>query len=342
MQRLPPLHTWCAVLATALAVATPMCQAQAKPLSLRYTTGAPQRTPWVTQLERFQKAVDEESGGSLKIDGFIGAQLGNEQDTMQQVARGRIDMGGFSTNAVAVVVPEVTMLVLPFYFRTVAESDCTIDALTRPIAELVGKRGLQLLSFTDVGVSDLAGKRPFLTPADVKGIKAASYGSKMSTIMWNTLGANSSPMGITEWAPAFQSGAIDAANTPSTFYVPSGLNKVAPVLSRLEMWSNPAFILMNKGIFDKLPAAHKEALVRASARTPLTDNRRELRAFESMIRGVHEKGGGQVAQVTASQREEWRRVMAPAWPQMVRETGGESEGFFKQMDAARKVCEAKS
>jgi len=332
----------CALVAIVVASAMPVCEAQPKPLSLRYTTGAPQRTPWVTQLERFQKAVEEESKGALKIDGFIGAQLGNEQDTMQQVARGRIDMGGFSTNAVAVVVPEMTMLVLPFYFRTVAESDCAIDALTRPITELLGKRGLQLLSFTDVGVSDLAGKRPFVNPADVKGIKAASYGSKMGTIMWNTLGANSSPMGITEWAPAFQSGAIDAANTPSTFYVPSGLNKVAPVLSRLEMWSNPAFILMNKGIFDKLPAEQKDALVRASARTPLADNRRELRAFEAMIRGVHEKGGGQVAQVTPAQREQWRRAMAPAWPQMVRETGGESESFFNQLEVARKACEGKS
>ncbi len=342
MHRLLPAHACCAIFAITLALATSVSEAQPKPLSLRYTTGAPQRTPWVTQLERFQKAVDEESKGALKIDGFIGAQLGNEQDTMQQVARGRIDMGGFSTNAVAVVVPEMTMLVLPFYFRSVAESDCAIDALTRPIAELLAKRGLYLLSFSDVGVSDLAGKRPFVTPADVKGIKAASYGSKMGTIMWNTLGANSSPMGITEWAPAFQSGAIDAANTPSTFYVPSGLNKVAPVLSRLEMWSNPAFIVMNKGIFDKLPAEQKDALVRASARTPLADNRRELRAFEAMIRGVHEKGGGQVAQVTGSQREEWRRVMAPAWTQMVRETGGESEGFFKQLEVARKVCEGKS
>ena len=27
--------------------------AQPKPLTLRYTTGAPAKTPWVTQLERF-------------------------------------------------------------------------------------------------------------------------------------------------------------------------------------------------------------------------------------------------------------------------------------------------
>ena len=54
--------------------------------------------------------MTEESGGKLKIASFINAQLGNEQDTVQQVARGRIDMGGFSNGAVALLVPELALL----------------------------------------------------------------------------------------------------------------------------------------------------------------------------------------------------------------------------------------
>ena len=68
----------------------------------------PPKTPWVMQLERFAKDVDEESKGALKIEQFIAAQLGNEQDTAQQIARGRIDMGGFSNGAVALLTPEIS------------------------------------------------------------------------------------------------------------------------------------------------------------------------------------------------------------------------------------------
>ena len=93
---------------------------------LRYTTGAPAKTPWVTQLERFEKDVDEESGGA-QDRAFIAAQLGNEQDTVQQVARGRIDMGGFSNGAVALLVPELSLLDIPFLFKDSAEQDCVID-----------------------------------------------------------------------------------------------------------------------------------------------------------------------------------------------------------------------
>src|SRR5262245_44560235 len=89
--------------------------AQTSPtVTFRYTTGAPAKTPWVMQLDRFVKDVDEESKGAIKVDPFIAAQLGNEQDTIQQIARGRIDMGGFSTGAVALVLPELAVLSMPF------------------------------------------------------------------------------------------------------------------------------------------------------------------------------------------------------------------------------------
>ncbi len=81
-----------AVAALSLAFAA-TAAAQDKVTELRYTTGAPEQTPWVTpQLRRFEKDVAEESGGKIKIASFIAAQLGNEQDTVQQVARGSIDM----------------------------------------------------------------------------------------------------------------------------------------------------------------------------------------------------------------------------------------------------------
>ena len=332
-----------AVLSTAvLALSPALATAQQKPVSLRYTSGAPPKTPWVAQIERMQKNIEEESKGNIKIDAFTGAQLGNEQDTIQQMARGRIDMGGFATGAVALVAPEMAVLILPFYFKSLAESDCTIDAVAQPVADLLAKKGVQFLGFGDVGTIDLVGKKAYVSPNDVKGIKAAAYSSKMYTVMWNALGANSSPMGITEWAPAFQSGAIDTVGTPATFYVPSGLNKIAPVLTRVEMWSSPSFTLMNKGIYDKLTKDQQEALKRAAARDPAISLRKETRAFEAMIRGVHEKSGGQTVAVTPAQRDEWRKVMAPVWPQMVKEIGGESESFFRQVDAARKTCEAKS
>lgn len=335
----------CLGAATALAmmVAATGAAAQQEPVELRYTTGAPDKTPWVTQLRRFEKDVVEESKGTLKIASFISAQLGNEQDTMQQVARGRIDMGGFSSGAVALIAPEIALLGLPFYFRSTAEQDCVLDNhMTNPVFDLLHKKGVKFVGWTEVGTADIIGKRPFVSPADVKGLKAAAASHKVSAITWATLGANPTPIGITEIASAFQTGLVDVQGTVVTFYLPSGLAKVAPVLTRVELSDAPGIILMNQRAYEKLKPEHKAALDRAAARRTATQLRQEIRGFEETLRQMHVKAGGTVVPVTPAQRDEWRKALQPAWPKMVEEVGGNAKKFFQTMEAGRTACEKRA
>jgi TRAP-type C4-dicarboxylate transport system substrate-binding protein len=261
---------------------------------------------------------------------------------MQQTARGRIDMGGFSNGAVALLAPELALLGLPFFFKNVAEQDCTVDAMTKPVSDLLAKKGVKFLGWTEVGTGDIVGKKPYLVPADVKGLKAASAANKVSATMWATLGANPTPIGITEIASAFQTGLTDVNATVITFYLPSGLAKVAPVLSRVELADAPGIILINKGVYDKLPADQRAALDKAVARRSATQLRQEIRGFEQVLRDMHVKAGGTIATPTPEQRELWRKALQAAWPKMVQEVGGDAPGFYKQMEAARASCEKKS
>jgi TRAP-type C4-dicarboxylate transport system substrate-binding protein len=337
--------TCLAVAGTALATAgaTDILAQDKKPLELRYTTGAPAKTPWVMQLERFAKDVEEESKGGLKIEQFIAAQLGNEQDTAQQIARGRIDMGGFSNGAVALLTPEISLLGMPFYFKDVAEQDCTLDNhMTKPVHDALAKKNVKFLGWTEVGTGDIIGKRPFVSPKDVAGLKAASASNKVSAATWVALGANPNMIGITEIASAFQTGLVDVQASVVTFYLPSGLNKVAPVLTRVELSDAPGIIMMNKAKYDGLSKEHRESLDRAVARRPADQLRKEIRGFEATLREMHVKGGGTVVDVTPAQREEWRKALQPAWPTMVKELGADGERFYKQMEAGRTACEKKS
>ena len=329
-----------AMLITASLLASQPAFAQSAPaVTLRYTTGAPAKTPWVMQLERFAKDVDEESKGAIKIDSFIAAQLGNEQDTIQQIARGRIDMGGFSTGAVALVLPELAVLSIPFLFKSNAEQDCVIDkAVTEPVTKGLAKKGIKFLGWTEVGTGDIIGKKPFISPNDVNGLKAAAASNKISATLWSGLGANPNPIGITEISSAFQTGLVDVQAQVVTFYLPSGLNKVAPVLTRVELSDAPGIIVMNQAARDKLTADQKAALDRAVAKRPAGQLRKEIRDFEQTLRDLHVKGGGTVVEVTREQREEWRKKIQPLWPAMVKEVGADGEALFKALDAGRAQC----
>ncbi len=331
-----------AVLAvTGLVGASQVAMAQdKKPIELRYSSGAPPaNNPWVMQINRLAKDVEEESKGELKLVPFFASQLGSEQDTVQQVARGRIDMGGYSTGSAALVVPEVSLLLMPMYFKGPAELDCVLDNhLTKMVADLYAKKGVQFLGWGEVGNIDIFGKKAYLSPKDMNGIKAASYTSRTTQLFLTQLGANPIPLGLPEWIPAIQTGLAEMVSTPITFALPSGLSKVAPVATRLNLWDSPSLTLMNKGIYDKLSKEHKDALQRAIDRNPSAKMRGEVRGFEGVLYGMHEKAGGQTVTPTAEQREEWRKAIAPAYPNMVKETGGSADTFFAAMEAGRKAC----
>lgn len=312
--------------------------AQDKPVSLRYTSNSPPKAPWAIQIDRAAAMVAEQSKGSVKFEPFYGGQLGNEQDTIQQVARGRIDMGGFSLGSASLLVPELQVLQLPFYFESAAEQDCVLDRhLAKPIDDLFAARGVKLLGFGDVGTIDLMGKRPFASPADVKGLKGVSY-AKIQGMMWQALGVNSTFIGVPEWSSSLQTGVVDFIGGPASLYVPSGLNKIAPVLTRLNLWYTPSVQIINKGIWDRLGAEQRAAIERVMQEESAAKLRAEIRGFEDKLRQAHVAGGGQVVDLTAEQRAAWRAAVAPVWPEMVKALGGQADTLFKAIESGRAAC----
>jgi TRAP-type C4-dicarboxylate transport system substrate-binding protein len=312
---------------------------QAQAAELRYATSAPPKTVWEMQVVRFQKQVEDGTKGSLKINAFLNSQLGSEQDTVQQVARGRIDMGGYSITAGSLLVPELALLNIPFLFKDQKEQDCVYDNhLTKLTQELFLKKGVVMLSWSEVGVADIIGKKPYLTPADLKGLKARSAPNKVAGFMWSQFGANPNPLPVTEWNSAFQTGLIDVADSAPTYYFFSGLAKLAPVVTMTQHLDQGGLVIVNKEAFDKLSAEHKAALSGTSTTTPASVLRAEVRGFEAKIREMHKAAGGTIVELTPEQRAVWRKGMEAAWPKMVEAVGGEAGAYWKAIQAGIRAC----
>jgi TRAP-type C4-dicarboxylate transport system substrate-binding protein len=318
--------------------ATPAFAQAGKAVELRYATVAPAKTVWVIQAERAVKAVDEESGGSVKISVFHSGQLGSEADTLQQMARGRIDMGGFTSVTAALIVPEMLALTAPFYFKDKKEGDCVIDSLTPVVRELWAAKGVQFLFWGHSGEPVAASKRPLSSPADVKGLKLSVVGTKAPVNYFTALGGNPTAVSTAELSTALQTGLIDWVPIPTTFYVAAGIGKVAPVMTRLAYTDFPSIALMNKTAYDQLSPDQQQALTRAWTRTPTAQARKEVRDFEQVMRNAHEKGGGQIVPLTPEQREAWRKASAPLWPKWMEDIGPGGPKMAEQIEAARKAC----
>jgi TRAP-type transport system periplasmic protein len=327
------------LLAGSVFAASPLRAQDAKPVELRYAAGAPQRSVWGMQVERFAKAVEEESKGSVKIVPFLGGQLGSDVEIIQQVARGRIDMAGVPVPFAALLVPELQLAALPTYFRNAEELDCVMDGgLMAEIEKRMAGKELKVMSWGETGALDLVGKRAFPSPADLAGLKAGTSGGRLGVLMWEAVKANPVTVQPPESTAAFQTGLIDVTATVAVFYVSSGMNKVAPVLTRADLFFIPSFNLMNRAAWDRLSPDQQAAIDRARRRTTVAQQRREVREFQAQMRQAHVAAGGQLVELDPAGREAYRRAMEPSWPAMVAAAGPEGASFFAAMDTGRKAC----
>ena len=314
--------------------------AAAQTVELKFASSAPPTSPWAKQIDRTAAGVLEESKGALKITPFYNSQLGSENDAIAQISRGRLEMGSFTLSALALQVPEVALLQLPLYFATTAQRDCVLDDhVLKYTHDALDKKNLKFIGWGEVGPVHLPGKKAYLSPADVRGIKVGVVTNRQNNEFWKAMGANPVPTAVAEVSSSMQTGLIDTYPTPYAFYIPSGLNKIAPFMVKLPLWDAAGVTVVNKGIYDKLSAEAKAALERDRVKHPSSMLRAEIRGVDTALTGVHKQAGGTVVETTPEQRDEWRKALGSFWTTMAKDLGSDGEKFFALMEAGKKACE---
>lgn len=325
-----------------LALAANLAFAQSAPMELKFSSGAPPTSPWANQVNRNAAEVAAETKGAVKLVPFFNSQLGGENDVIAQVARGRIDMGSFTAASAALQVPEISLVNLPFFFESQVQRDCVLDKhAAAPTKEALAKKGLHLVAWGEVGSIHLPGKKPFVTPADVKGIKVGVVTNKMTTEFWEAMGANPVPTNIAEAGSSMQTGLIDTYPTPYAFYMPSGLNKIAPFMTKFPLWESAGVTLINKGIYDKMSDETRASFDRAFDKNPPAKLRAEIRGVDAALTKAHVAAGGTVVDTTPEQRAMWSKDLAPVWQAIAKDIGPAGEKYYAMMVAGKQACPAK-
>jgi TRAP-type C4-dicarboxylate transport system substrate-binding protein len=325
-----------------LALAANLATAQTAPMELKFSSAAPPTSPWANQINRNAVEVGTETKGAIKLVPYFNSQLGGENDVIAQISRGRIDMGSFTANSAALQVPEIALLNLPFFFDSQVQRDCVLDKHAAvPTAEAFDKKGLHMVMWGEVGSIHLPGKKAYASPADVKGIKVGVVTNKMTTEFWQAMGANPVPTNVAEVSSSMQTGLIDTYPTPYAFYMPSGLNKIAPFMTKFPLWESVGVTLMNKGLYDKMAPEMRTAFDAGFAKNPAPKLRAEIRGVDAALTKAHIAAGGTVVEATAEQREAWSKGLEPVWQAIAKDMGPTGEKYFAMMVAGKKACPAK-
>lgn len=321
--------------ASAMAIAAPAFAET----TLRLATAAPQGTPWANQLDRFAAAVDSETAGDVKIEVFYNAQLGSEQDVLAQVARGRIDIGYFSNTSASLQVPEAIFPSMYMYFDDQDERSCILDNhMVEPTREAFQTRGLYLIGFGEVGPNHVVGSESAASPSAVDGKKIGISVNPVANMFWEAQSLIPISLPIAETASSLQTGIVDLTLLPITFYVASGLNKVAPVITLAGVQDNSAVLLLSAKTRARLSEEQQVAIDRAWQVVPATQLRAEILGFESKLLEAHKAGGGTIVELTDEQLAEWRSPMDGFYEKAIELTGEPGQKMFDALEAGRAAC----
>ena len=168
--------------------------------------------PYHLGFTKWAKAVDEKTKGGLKIEVFHSAQLGVEEDIIEQIRRGANIGQNTDSARMGNYVPGIAIMNGPYFAENLDE----VAKLTKSptvkgwLDELANKYGLKILSFSWVqGYRHFFTNKPIRTPDDLKGLRIRTPPAPIWQESVRALGATPVALAFGEMYPALQQKVMD-------------------------------------------------------------------------------------------------------------------------------------
>ena len=219
--------------------------------------------------QAFSDQVGKDTGGAVTIKFFPAAQLYTGARAVEALATGAIAMAAVSTPQLVGLVPAFDVFQLPFFAPSSAD-ESRLSAPDQPLfqylAAQAATKGVVLLPcpWWGAGQHGIAIRQatPFKALSDIKGMKIRSPGGPTYGEIVRQLGASSIELAPTEVPSALQTGAIDGAIGSFEFFETALSDSAKGAVDTGGLTLAGYYVLVNKGIWDKIPARDQQIIIR--------------------------------------------------------------------------------
>ena len=226
---------------------------------------------FAASAEEFAKRANAKLGNKAKVVVYGSSQLGGDKELVQKLKLGTVDIAlpstVMSSEADLFGVFEMPYLVKDRKHMGRIEKE-VFWPMIAPAAE---KKGLKVIAVWENGYRHITNnKRPINTPEDLKGIKLRVPEGKWRVKMFQTYGANPSPMKFSEVFTALQTGVMDGQENPFTQITSAKFQEVQKFISLTGHVYTPAYATVG---------AKKWATLPDDVRKILEDTAKETQAY---------------------------------------------------------------
>ena len=294
--------------------------ADAKHYSFGYDQ--PHNTGYGIVGDTFAAKLSELSKGTMAIDQFPGAQLGQEPQMLQKIRTGDIDFMISSSANAATVSPESGVLSLHFIFSGEAHlvkalADPRLVAAMRQMFEDTVQGG-HMLALATLGLRNLYGKKEVHKVEDIKGMKVRVQATPTEDAIFPAYGAQTVHMPFGSVYTSLQTGVMDFAENGINVYLANKHYEVAPVMSQTEHEANNSVIWVSDKVWSALNADQKSWVQAAADEVSRTQPAKAI-ALEHDSRAQLQKIG--VKFVTDVDKSGFQKIAAPIQDSTAKDLG---------------------
>ena len=238
-----------AAIATALAL-----PAAADQIVLKFGhVGAP-GSLFAESAEEFARRANAKLGDKGEVQVFGSSQLGKDRELLQKLKLGQVDFA-LPSSVMSSVSDEFGVFEMPYIIKDRAHmnkvENALMDSVLQPAAN---DKGYRILALWENGFRHITNnERPITTPSDLDGLKLRTPKGAWRVKMFQSYGANPTPMAFSEVFTALQTGVIDGQENPYAQIHSAKFQEVQDYLSITGHVYTPAYVLVSDKHFGDLP-----------------------------------------------------------------------------------------
>jgi tripartite ATP-independent transporter DctP family solute receptor len=234
----------------------------------RFAYDQPKATGYGIAGDIFADKLKELSKGTMLIDQYPGAQLGQEPQVLQLMRAGDIEFCITSTANAATLSPQAGVMSLHFLFRSedhlkksIADPK-VVQAFKDMIEETV--QGGHVIAVITLGLRNMYSKKEIHKVEDMKGLKVRVQATATEDTMFPAYGAQTVHMPFGSVYTSLQTGVVDVAENGVNVYLVNKHYEVAPVLSMTEHEANNNVVWISDKLWKSLTDDQKKWVTAAA------------------------------------------------------------------------------
>jgi tripartite ATP-independent transporter DctP family solute receptor len=218
--------------------------------------------PSYVALDHFGERVDKSTSGKWGVDVYANETLGAQDETIQLVSDGSVDMSIVSGTQLEALNGDFVALNLPTSFDSVEHQMEVIqdESIVGDLYTSLEDKNITVLGgFTQGNRNFYSTQGPVETPADLEGQKIRVQESEVHIAMVKALGGSPTPLSYGEVYTGLQSGVLDGAENNEVSYFTQKHYEVAKDFSTTEHLVGVDFLIINTDTLNSMTEADRAA-----------------------------------------------------------------------------------